>query len=249
MSLKTVSSADSLITFDRTVNRPNNVSLTQFGGDVLAFKEDYLNFFRSLENGLSAGTVVSFVKLWKEKTNKACAAVFKKTRKAGCPDENATRIENKFRGNVAEIFAERLFSEYPAFFKTGTYVPVDPDHEEGVDAKAVSSISGLAVGIQIKNYDTGKPSIDVFRTAGDESDKYVHTLDAEQFKSFLTHPNQYLLSFTEAEPVIVESYRGRVEFLGPKWVDSLGLQGHRAEKTGRWLFFKEIADEIAAFSV
>lgn len=241
--LKTVSSADSLVLWKQNANR-SNVDETQFKSGADALKEDYLAFFRGLETALQKGPVVSFVKLWKTSVDKACRGVFRKVSETGCGEERAKDVRDKFRGNLAEIFAEKILSEGLTFFKPGTYDTVDPHHEEGVDAVAVSAVSGLKVGIQVKNYATEAPAIGVFRTAGDESDKYLHTLDIEQIKLFLTHPNQYILSFTEAEPVPVESYRGRVEFLGPKWIDSLGLQGRRGEKTGRWLLFKEIADEI-----
>lgn len=155
----------------------------------------------------------------------------------------------KFQGNVGEIFAEKFFlSGYGCDICTpGSYRPVDPHNEEGVDAFGISPVSGLKIGIQIKNYLRTKVPLDVFRTAGDESDKLVRKIKAEQFIDFLKCPHQYIFSFGDTSDAIRTDYESRIGFLGPGYIESKHICG-RGGSYGNFSFFKEIADEIESVS-
>lgn len=89
----------------------------------------------------------------------------------------------------------------------------------------------------------------MFKTAGDESDKITHSLeDAEQVLAYLKCPGQVILSFTDADKILVESYKSRVMFLGSDYIESKHLCGMPGSSCGNWTFFQDIADEISKIS-
>ena len=164
--------------------------------------------------------------------------------------EDLDKILVKFQGNVGEIFAEKFFlSGYGRdVCLPNSYQPVDPHHEEGVDAFGISPKSGLKIGIQVKNYLKSEVPLEVFRTAGDESDKLRCELTPEQFTSSLKCPLQYIFSFGEAAAGLKAEYEKRIGFLGPGYIESKRICGTRGDSCGDWTFFREIADEIESVS-
>lgn len=255
--MQTVSSSPStsLIYWNQNANK-SNLSEANFNGNALVLKPFYFKVFSSIASALKDNHVTKFISLWQDTMSEAESELRPFISNAflnhtADDAKMAERVVNKFRGNCGEIFAEKLFTSGLGadVCKVGSYVPVDPHHEEGVDATGVSNVSGLKIGIQVKNFSSGEVDIDVFRTAGDESDKLSHSLESvEQFKDFLRCPSQVILSFTDARKIIVQQYEKRVRFLGPSYIESRGLCGKQGNACGNWTFFQDIADEISILS-
>lgn len=252
------SSTNSLILWERNTNR-SGIGISTLGGDRLFLKPFFLEVFQTIASKLKTQSYTKFVdKVWmptiyavEAKLRYALRDVVMSLDPKQSFQEDIERVVYKFQGNLGEIFAEKFFTSGLGSdtCKPESYSPVDPCHEEGVDASGISPISNLKIGIQIKNYSKdNKVGLEEFRTAGDESDKYVHTLSSSQFEDFLRCPCQCIFSFTEAISIVKEQYESRVKFLGPSYIESKGLCGRPGDKCGNWTFFQDIADEISNLS-
>lgn len=125
-------------------------------------KPFYHRVFASIASELKSARCAKLVPLWQKAMSEAEAefrpllndAILNHSSKDA---ESIDKVIFKFRGNCGEIFAEKLFTEMCSdICKPGTYVPVDPHHEEGVDAVAVSCLTGMKMGIQVKNFSHSK---------------------------------------------------------------------------------------------
>lgn len=252
------SSTSSLILWERNTNR-SGIGISTLGGNRLFLKPFFLEVFQTIASKLKTQSYTKFAaKVWmptidvvKAKLEDTLGDVVLGLDSKQSFQEDIERVVSKFQGNLGEIFAEKFFTSGLGSdtCKPETYSPVDPCHEEGVDASGISPISNLKIGIQVKNYSKdNKVGLEEFRTAGDESDKYVHSLNSNQFEDFLRCPCQCIFSFTEAVSIIKEQYESRVKFLGPSYIESKGLCGRSGDKCGNWTFFQDIADEIGNLS-
>lgn len=67
-------------------------------------------------------------------------------------------------------------------------------------------------------------------------------IDLEEFTST---PGQYIISLSETQDIFCEMYRNIVVFLGPKWFESLKIQGSiKTGESAKWQMFTDVADEI-----
>jgi len=251
--MKTISSSSTSLIYWKQTENKSNISITGFNGNELVLKPVYHDVFASIASELKSTKCTKLIPLWQKTMSEAEAklrqlmanAILNHSSKDA---DSIDRVVFKFRGNCGEIFAEKLFTSGLAadVCKLGSYVPVDPHHEEGIDATGISPVSNMKIGIQVKNFsEKNKVKLEVFRTAGDESDKIVHSLEnAEQVLAYLKCPGQIIFSFTNADKILVESYKNRVMFLGPDYIESKKLCGMPGSSCGNWTFFQDIADEI-----
>lgn len=251
--MRTISSdpATSLLFWSQNSNR-SNVFEDRLGGDRLFLKSNYASLFRTLETEFKSKRLSRFIPTWKSALIFEMENVRKRLvgRVPNIEREDLDKILVKFQGNVGEIFAEKFFlSGYGRdVCLPNSYQSVDPHHEEGVDAFGISPKSGLKIGIQVKNYLKSEVSQEVFRTAGDESDKLRCELTPEQFPDSLKCPLQYIFSFGEAAAGLKAENEKRIGFLGPGYIESKHICGTRGDSCGDWMFFGEIADEIESVS-
>ena len=235
--MRTISSdpAISLLFWSQNSNR-SNVFEDHLGGDKLFLKSNYASLFRTLETELKSKRLSRFIPAWKSALISEIENVGKRlvARVPNIKQEDLDKILVKFQGNAGEIFAEKFFlSGYGRdVCLPNSYQPVNP----------------LKIGIQVKNYQKSEVSQDVFRTAGDESDKLRCELTPEQFASSLKCPLQYIFSFGEAAAGLKAEYEKRIGFLGPGYIESKCICGARGDLCGDWTFFMEIADEIESVS-
>ena len=252
--MKTISSKKSLILFEQNRSSSNIHHINDNIDIRLLLKENYANVFNLLAEELKTKQYVSFVKLWHKICSNECKNVRTKLRQLILNDyEDAESdidvVVKKFRGNLGEIFAEMFFTNNLSQYVDGsTYDVVDPTNERFIDATAVSTIDGLPVGIQIKNYDVSLVSKEIFDKAAAEDcywlriDKKINDKD---IITYLASPHQIVFSFTDALDLFKDSHTDVVIFLGPKYIDNIKLQGDIKMKIpARWQIFKKIADEI-----
>lgn len=248
--MKTISSKNSLIHFDRNANK-SNVYLLNSGDIRLFLKPDYVSVFRTIEQTLAKNSVISFVDLWHKTCNDAEKNLKKKLQAnvKDLTDEDANNILVKFRGNLGEIFAEAFFTNGLAseLCDGTTYDPVDPTNERFTDADAESVIDGTKMGIQIKNYNVQGVKIETFiKSAAEDRLRLTEISDKDLY---LKNPRQIIFSFTDTMDMFIEDFSDIVIFLGPKYIDSKNIQGNQKLKLNpRWNMFKKIADEIESLS-
>lgn len=255
--LKTVSSENSLVYWDKNQNK-SNIFVSALGGDKLFLKPLYVKFFSEMAEELKKKPTV-FVKLWSKMCDEARRevenAIRLKVQTSGTPvsPEALAVVSAKFRGNVGEIMVEALVNAGIINLGTpGTYAPVDPTNERFIDATIEKD--GLPIGIQIKNYTVHELVGQEVLTKAEAMDSHwlrvEKRIPRDKVLEFLESPSQYVLSLSNAKnDLIVEDVKNAVVFLGPAWFDNLKIQG--SSKTGespRWKVFQQIADEISALS-
>ena len=248
--MNTISSENSLLLFK------NNKNKTNIFIDELTLKEDYLYLFRDIQNILDSNVPLNtFTKLWKDACDDACLRVRQKVRASIRHDyedaqQDIERVANKFRGNAGEMFAEAFFtmglgSEY---FNGSSYLPVDPQNERFIDATCEMP-DGITGCIQIKNYDIKKVDRETFIKSAAEDRLRIRDFNGEIGK-YIETPRQFIFSFTDAENLLLNEYKGITVFLGPSWIDSKKIQGdYRSNVKPRSSMFKQIADEIEKFTL
>lgn len=258
--MQTISSEKTLLTWSRNSNM-SNIYLSSINADELFVKPFIEKVFRDVVDVFKAGPTDSFVKTWLKACDVNERALAKeltsRLRTAGILDANAAmrinRVTSKFKGNVGEIMVEMLAENgILDFIKPGSYLTVDPDNEQYIDAEAVRD--GLPVGIQIKNYDGhNKLTREVLTKAAAMSDLWLRRdkkVADEDILDFIKTPCQYVISTADAGSELLETdYRNSVVILGPRWLDSRNIQG--SIKTGEaplWRMFRDVADEISRFN-
>lgn len=255
--MKTISSDKSLVFWKQNANRAN--IFVNGGTDMRLFlKHNYLNVFSHLRDELTDKTkrYASVITLWHKTCDDECNIVRSEIKalladKVEKIDEDIEKVVVKFRGNLGEIFTEamfkaNLFSELCAGI---SYEPIDPDNERFVDGNANSSVTGLPIGIQVKNYSIKNlvPK-EVFNKALAEDMMRLrldNLIPADKITDYLSAPHQMILSFTDAEDLFVSSNAAAIIFIGPKDIDGKKLQGDMKRKLpANWLFFDKICKEI-----
>ena len=253
--MKTISSNKSLILFEQNRSTSNIHHINDGIGTKLLLKDNYFNVFNTLAEELKTKQYVSFVKLWHKVCDKECSVVRAKLRalilndyEDAEPDIEA--VVKKFRGNLGEIFAEAFFTNNLSQLVDGSsYKPVDPANERFIDATSTSTVDGLPIGIQVKNYNVVLVHKETFDKAAAEDCYWLRVdkkIKPEDFSAYLASPHQIIFSFTDTKDKFKESHADVVIFLGPQYIDNAKLQGNMKMKIlARWQFFKKIADEIS----
>lgn len=256
--MNTITSKKSLVFWEQNQNKTN--IYVNGGTDIKLFlKDNYINVFKKLRDELKDKdkTYTSFVKLWHKVCDDECDVVRKAVRTLIKHDyedaeHDITRVVNKFRGNLGEIFVEAFFLANLAseICDGSTYVPVDPTNERFVDADVISNATGLPIGVQIKNFDKSFVESEVFNKALAEDAMRLRidkTIPAEMVAEYLSAPHQIIFAFTDTMDMFIENNAAAVMFLGPKYIDSKKLQGDMAKKLpANWRFFDKIYNELLA---
>lgn len=255
--MKTINSSNSLIYWEQ------NENLSGISAARGYLKEDYLSFFQQIKKCINKGGRQEFIKSWHSVLNKYCSSspksivyakvnVLSKDKNSARRAENVMKVVNKFRGNVGEIMAEAILVKFPTEFDIigDTYTPVDPTHEEYVDAEALSVVDQLPVGIQVKDYTMqGKELYNpVRRKTFDKAQvmtiRWVQCqrrIPEDKIIQYLSRPRQIIFSFTEVNKddyQLIDQTSGAVQFKGPKDIKKLKLE----QKS---YIFDEIIDAIS----
>lgn len=252
--MQTISSSKSLIYFDQNRNGSNIIN--NGSEDIrLLLKPHYYNVFNNIAVALGGGVEYfsKFIPVWQNVIRQEVELAKNTIRKyigdtARYESDDINKVIHKFRGNLGEILAEYLFSNGEiSYCQFGTYEPADPNNEEFVDATAVSKVTELLMGIQIKNYKEDLVSRETFVKACCMSDLYAReSIEDEAAKlEYLSTPHQIIFSFTDARDNLKERYVKSVIFFGPKDIEKLKLQGDiKHNIKPKSLYFKKIAEEI-----
>lgn len=248
--MNTISGPKSLILFEQNRNRSNIFSNDQ--DPRLLLKEHYFNVFNNIAEKFSDGQRYgSFVKIWYSIVDAECVAVYDTMESYTGDVASINLVVNKFRGNLGEIFAEKIFkSGKIALVDAEHYDTVDPNNERFLDATGINSNTGLPMGIQVKNYKFGNNvSGEIFCKAAAEAGLAIFDGDISQndLSEYTSMPHEMIFSFTDVVyDLLKEQYKNTVIFFGPRDIDKLGLQGNK-DIIPNARFFRQIADEIAAF--
>ena len=229
-----------MILFEQNRSTSNIHHINDGVGTKFLLKENYFNVFNTLVEELKTKQYVSFVKLWHKVCDKECNAVRTKLRDL---------ILHDYEDAESEIFAEAFFTNNLSQFVDGSsYEPVDPTNERFIDAISTSTVDGLPIGIQVKNYNAELVHKETFDKAAAEDCYWLRVdkkIKFEDVATYLSSPHQVIFSFTDTQELFKESHAAVIIFIGPWYIDSVNLQGNVKMKIpARWQLFKKIADEI-----
>lgn len=250
-NMKTITSDKNLICWKRNENG-SNITLSSLNGDDMILKEHYRNVFAKVAETLHEGPKSSFLTIWFKACNEEYSKLTKHIsdvlRSNNCfvSDDNIARVAVKFRGNLGEILIE-MFAENGIldFIKPGSYIPVDPDNEQYIDAEAIRN--GLPIGIQIKNYNEfSRIERTVLTKASAMSDLWLRRdkrIADEDVLDFIKTPCQYIISTVDpSSEMLCDNYKSSVVFLGPKWFESKKIHGSiKSGEMPMWRMFNEVA--------
>lgn len=256
--MNTVTSDKNLIVWDQNING-SNIYVSSLNGNKFFLKEHYANVFKQIANQLHENKKTKFLKVWITICNSEIKTVKKrltsilKNNNVKFKTDDIDKIIDKFRGNLGEILIE-MFAENGIldFIKPGSYVPVDPNNEQYIDAEAIRN--GLPIGIQIKNYnESSRVGREVLTKASAMSDLWLRRdkrIADEDILDFIKTPCQYIISTVNPEnEMLLDDYKSSVVFLGPTWFESKNIHGNY--KTGempKWKMFDEVAKLIEKIS-
>jgi len=218
--LKTLCGNKSLILWKH--NR-NNANVYQPIGDTSYdnfVKEQFIIFFTKLRKKLVEANYNSFCKLWLTLSdawkNETSMNLENFVHNIGLNDK--TKILNKMRGNIGEIFAEQFFQNFGFKYMIfpQTYEPIDPENERFADAHADMS-DGIKCSIQVKNY-SGEIPIEILRKACCE-DCFALREQSDPLR-YLSAKRQILFSFTDkCFSPLEDDYGKIIRLIGPKEID------------------------------
>lgn len=177
--LKTIAQSR-LYAWEQNRNKQNIFKTENLENYILQHYKDFWNGFKSK---VSSKDLVSFTKTWVQNCDRYWNIFYESLKKEKeCTDEQATKIANKFRGNVGEILAEYILTEFGSYIDKSTYDPVDPSNERFVDAFAQSK-DGVDVNIQVKNF-SGELDYLAFYKLGIEGLVYLYKKSGQSRKVF-----------------------------------------------------------------
>lgn len=242
--MQTVSSSKSLIFWSQNINGSNITSVK----NNLFLKESYLNVFNELKTRTSSdGIKIKFLNMWHSIINDECEKLNNKLLGISANKNNIQLVINKFRGNLGEILAEKLFLYFGRNFGVvpSSYIPVDPTNEEFIDAQGRCPSDNLPIGIQIKNYASYNcVNRETFIKSMAMSTHWIQNkkiIDFEKLTQFYSMPRQIIFSFTDvADTRILTDYAESTRFIGPKEIKKLNL-----ENRNNSYIFDEIFTEIS----
>lgn len=250
--MKTISSEKSLIIWGRNANRTNITKVP----DKYYLKEDYLKVFMQLRDWAAGeGSNYSvFIKKWHDINTRVCTELASKlvADHKESSDEEILAVINKFRGNVGEIMAEKIFTSFSSDFDVvdGSYETVDPDNEMFVDAKCISRFDKMPLGVQVKNYKQNDGhSNPVVRETFVKSIAMttiwlqdLKLIDKDSIVNFISRPRQIIFSFTDvSDGRLLTDYAGSTMFYGPHKINKLELHNKS------WVF-DDIVKEIESLA-
>lgn len=218
--LKTIKSEKNLLNWEQNRNGVplwENVNETELG-DLT--KKVYKCFFISFLRLSKTKNYISFTDEWVRGCSKAVKSITRYLKTAyNLSEENAQRIAHKFRGNVAEIVAEYIFTELDTHIDRSTYKPVDPENERFLDATAKAK-DGIQMFIQVKNY-SGEVDKEPFLKLAMEERLY-EVNNKKKLAEFNSRKRSLLLTFTDKKYTPFEKdYAKVVETIGPSEIDKL----------------------------
>ena len=247
--MQTISSSKSLIFWSQNINGSNITSVK----NNLFLKDYYLNVFNELKTRTSIdGIKIKFLNMWHYIINDECEKLNNTLLGIGANKNNIQLVINKFRGNLGEILAEKLFLYFGRSFGVvpSSYKPVDPTNEEFIDAQGSCPTDNLPIGIQIKNYasyNNAKANCvnrETFIKSMAMSNHWIQNkkiIDSEKLIQFCSMPRQIIFSFTDvADTRALTDYAGSIRFIGPKEIKKLDL-----ENKNNSYIFDEIFTEIS----
>ena len=213
-------------------------------------KENYISVFEKLfELTSSTECKVKFLEMWHHFVNEECKTIYDKLKKYSSDVRSIALVVDKFRGNLGEIFAEKIFTDFGYNFDIipTSYDTVDPVNEKFVDAVAKHPIDNLPIGIQIKNYHKdfleNTVSRDTFVKSMSMTTHWVQDeqlIDFEQLSTFFKIPRQIIFSYTNvSDSRLLSDYSKSVRFIGPKEITKLNLEQ-------KPYIFQQIVSEISA---
>jgi len=243
--MNTITSNKSLVFWKQNINGSNITTVKP-----LFLKENYLSVFEQIKIRTDINdSKTKFLNIWHYIINNECKIIDNKLKHYTTDNESINLVINKFRGNIGEIFVEKLFIDFGMNFDVvpSSYVPVDPTHEEYIDAEGIHPADGFPVGIQIKNYSKDFKENQVNRLIFSKSMAMTtHWLqdnkkvDPDNFIKFLKIPRQIIFSFTDVKDHrVLTDYQGSVRFIGPKTIEKLDL-------TNKSYIFEQIISEISS---
>ena len=242
--MKTISSDKSLVKWQQNINGSN---ITQV--DEYFLKNNYICVFKQLaEFAAVEGPKTTFIDAWYSVCSASCDALVAKLSQYG-DSQSVMLVVNKFRGNLGEIMAEKVFELFGTQWDVmpGSYDTVDPQNEMFIDAQGKHMADGLPVGIQVKNYSVHSKNHrnpvkwETFIKSMAMNSYWcadVKIVKPEQYAQFFKFQRQYIFSFTPADfKKLVDDYKGSVRFIGPEEIEKLCLK-HKA------YVFQQIVDEL-----
>jgi hypothetical protein len=246
--MDTISSINSLLTWKHTNGWGNHGANLQDAVPEDFLKEDYLNVFSILQQYAESDVKkLKFTDAWQKVCKNACNTLANKL-KSIANVEQAGIVISKFRGNLGEIMAEKIFSLFGSMWDIApeSYKTVDPENEMFLDAQGVHISDRMQIGIQVKNYSVhpGKTNAvgwEVFTKSMAMTTYWLQCsalVKPEDADRFLSIPRQIIFSFTPVSyDIIADNYKKAVRFIGPAEIEKLDLQ-HKG------YVFKQIVDEI-----
>jgi len=124
--MKTISSDKSLVKWQQNINGSN---ITQVDENFL--RENFIAAFGQLaEFAAVEGPKASFIDAWHSICSISCDALVDKLAQICRDRECIDKVVNKFRGNMGEIMAEKVFELFGIQWDImpGTYDTVDPQN-------------------------------------------------------------------------------------------------------------------------
>lgn len=246
--MNTISSENSLLTWKHTNGWGTYGANLQGVVPEDFLKEDYINVFSILQKYAETDVKkLKFIDAWQDVCKNACIALADKLTSIANAEQSIIVI-SKFRGNLGEIMAEKIFSTFGAMWDVApeSYKTVDPENEMFLDAQGVHIADRMPIGIQVKNYSThpmktNAISWEVFTKSMAMTTYWLQCsglVKPENMSSFLSIPRQFIFSFTPVSfDIIAENYKKAVRFIGPAEIEKLDLQ-HKG------YVFKQIVDEM-----
>ena len=245
--MNTISSENSLLYWKQNLNR-SNIS----GVDKLFLKENFSNVFTKMKDfAYITEAKGSFLEKWHQTVTEECEAIVKKLQPYCNNLEPIVLVALKFRGNLGEIMAERIFNDFGMLYGVipNSYVPVDPTNEMFIDASSKYAGDNLPIGIQVKNYKQDKGhsnpvTWEIFVKSAAMTTYWMQDqklITSSDFEKYLKIPRQIIFSFTDASSsMIVEQFQNSVKFIGPSEIKKMDLE-HKP------YVFESILNEISLF--
>ena len=244
--METITGASSLISWNNTKNT-SGIKATPSHNDFI--RKEYLRFFEGLK---ALEYTNNFCECWlKYCTSFEKSFVQSMNNFLIASEENILNIWYKFKGNVGEIFIEKLISEgiFNMFFSNNSYIPSrDRQNEDYTDGNALSIDKKFMVGVQIKNH-SGPIKLEIFTKAGEMYGRTAFenmvndpTFD---FSEYVKLPRQFIISFSDKDisMALHHEYDQRVTFIGMKQIDKHMFNN----RFGYQAYINDICKEIELF--
>lgn len=260
--MNTITSDNSLIYFEQNSNK-SNIGANGETSITLVLKPYYYKVFNTIANEFKSTDkrYASFVKVWQN----TCKDVCKEAKKAlenyvkvckkidADTKDSINLVLSRFRKNLGMILTEALITKNILRINAEQFT-VNHDCYEQIDA--TMEINGMPASIQVKNHNSvakytnncEKRDDDYISHALAQNGKWFSDktkISDEMLVKYRATPRQFVISFTQTNPLVVKKHYKSVAYFGPSDIDRLHLQG-TSRFPGNWKFFEDIANEIEA---